>query len=153
MEYCRGGTIIEALKRLRNKSEDVIAKIMRQLLSALSYMHSLHIIHRDIKLENIVLLSRAEDCITIKIIDFGTAVQNKHKLVQNYPVAGTLSYLAPEVLSGTLTEKSDIWSTGVLMYILLTGSTPFRGKSESETKLNILKKNIDYDGPRFSGVT
>ena len=100
-----------------------------------------------------MLLSRAEDCITIKIIDFGTAVQNKHKLVQNYPVAGTLSYLAPEVLSGTLTEKSDIWSSGVLMYILLTGSTPFRGKSESETRMNILKKNIDYDSPQFAEVS
>jgi calcium-dependent protein kinase len=147
MEYCKGGSVIEALQRFSEKNERIIASIMKQLLSALSYMHSLNIIHRDIKLDNIVFLSKSEDCISIKIIDFGTAVQTPHKIVQNYPIAGTLSYLAPEVLKETLTEKSDIWSSGVLMYILLTGVSPFKGKNEKETKANIFKKIIDIDAP------
>ncbi len=71
---------------------------MKQLLGALAYMHSLNMIHRDIKLDNIVFLPCGEECISIKIIDFGTAVQTRHKLVNNYPIAGTLSYLAPEVI-------------------------------------------------------
>jgi calcium-dependent protein kinase len=128
MEYCRGGTIIEILDRLRKKSESLIAQMVKQLMSALAYMHSLNIIHRDIKLDNIVFVARSEDCIAIKIIDFGTAVQTKHKLIHNYPIAGTLSYLAPEVLSEVLTEKSDVWSSAVLLYILLTGVAPFKGK-------------------------
>jgi serine/threonine protein kinase len=103
---------------------------MKQLLSALAYMHSLGMIHRDIKLDNIVFLS-GEESVSIKIIDFGTAVQTAHKIIHNYPIAGTLSYLAPEVLTETLTEKSDIWSSAVLMYILLTGASPFKGKNSS----------------------
>lgn len=102
---------------------------MKQLLSALAYMHSLAMIHRDIKLDNIVFLPSGEECVSIKIIDFGTAVQTPHKIIHNYPIAGTLSYLAPEVLTETLTEKSDIWSSAVLMYILLTGASPFKGKN------------------------
>lgn len=102
---------------------------MKQLLSALAYMHSLGIIHRDIKLDNIVFLPSEAECFFIKIIDFGTAVQTPHKLIHNYPIAGTLSYLAPEVLTEILTEKSDIWSSAVLMYILLTGASPFKGKN------------------------
>lgn len=58
-------------------------------------MHSLNIIHRDIKLDNIVFLAGREGLIDIKIIDFGTTVQAKYKVVHNYPIAGTLSYLAP----------------------------------------------------------
>lgn len=129
MEYCRGGTIVEILDRLRKQSEALIVHIVKQLLSALAYMHSLNIIHRDIKLDNIVFLPSEEQCIAIKIIDFGTAVQTQHKVVHNYPIAGTLSYLAPEVLGEVLTEKSDVWSSAVLMYILLTGASPFKGKT------------------------
>lgn len=118
---------------------------MKQLLSALAYMHSLNIIHRDIKLDNVVFLPSGEHSISIKIIDFGTAVQTTHKVVHNFPIAGTLSYLAPEVLGEVLTEKSDIWSSAVLMYILLTGASPFKSKNEQETKRNILKKVLKYN--------
>lgn len=71
---------------------------MKQIFRALSYMHSLNIVHRDLKLENIVFLNTKENesnFIPIKIIDFGTAVKSQYKVVQNYPIAGTLSYIAP----------------------------------------------------------
>jgi len=67
--------------------------------------------------------------VSIKIIDFGTAVQYKEYITYNYPIAGTLSYLAPEVTKEILVDKSDIWSAGVLMMILLTGFSPFKGKN------------------------
>ena len=80
---------------------------MKQLFRALAYMHSLNIVHRDIKLENIVFLKETvefqEEYIPIKIIDFGTAVHSPFKIAQGYPISGTLSYIAPEVLKGTLT--------------------------------------------------
>lgn len=116
-------------------------------------MHSLNIIHRDIKLDNIVFLTAEQERISIKIIDFGTAVQTQHKIIRNYPIAGTLSYLAPEVLAETLTEKSDVWSSAVLMYILLTGASPFKGKNEAETKRNILNKTIKYNEPPLKEVS
>ncbi len=123
----------------------MISSIVKQLLRALSYMHSLGIIHRDIKLENIVFLNNVnykEAYVPIKIIDFGTAVKTTQKITQNYPISGTLSYLPPEVMKGILVDKSDIWSSGVLMYILLTGISPFRGRNEVETRRNINDKNI-----------
>lgn len=98
MEYCDGGSVVEMMSKIPIKSELIIANIMKQLFRALSYMHSLNIIHRDIKLENIVFLNGKEgekDYIPIKIIDFGGAVKSQYKVIQNYPIAGTLSYLAP----------------------------------------------------------
>ena len=96
MEYCNGGSVVELINKINPKSEVIIANIMRQLLRALSYLHSLNIIHRDIKLENIVFLNGDHsDCIPIKIIDFGAAVKSELRVVQNYPIAGTLTYLAP----------------------------------------------------------
>lgn len=130
MEYCNGGSVVELINKINHKSEAIIVNIMRQLLRALSYLHSLHVIHRDIKLENIVFLKADDtDCIPIKIIDFGSAVKSHLRVVQNYPIAGTLTYLAPEALKGILTDKSDLWSAGVLMHLLLTGVSPFMGKN------------------------
>jgi calcium-dependent protein kinase len=135
MEYCKGGSIVDIISKIRRKSEAIVVNIMQQLLSALSYLHANNIVHRDIKLENIVFLDNVSEgqneFIPIKIIDFGSAVQTKYKIVQNYPIAGTLPYLAPEVLKGLLSERSDIWSSGVLMIILLTGVSPFKGKNEA----------------------
>jgi serine/threonine protein kinase len=71
-------------------------------------------------------------------------VQSTYKIVQGYPMAGTLSYLAPEVMKNILSEKSDIWSSGVLLYILLTGVSPFRGSNESQTKDNINFKALNF---------
>jgi calcium-dependent protein kinase len=133
MEYCNGSSVIEMINKITPKSEKIVINIMKQLLRALSYMHSLNIVHRDIKLENIVFLHSADlsqAYIPIKIIDFGSAVKMQYKVVQNYPVAGTLTHLAPEVMKGILTEKSDVWSSAVLMYILLTGVSPFKGNTE-----------------------
>jgi calcium-dependent protein kinase len=144
MEYCSGGSVVEMIQSIAPKSELIIANIMKQVFLALSYLHSLNVIHRDIKLENIVFLTAAgqadKDCIPIRLIDFGAAVKSQYRVVQNYPVAGTLSYLAPEAIRGVLCDKSDLWSSGVLLHILLTGVPPFKGRDELETKANISSK-------------
>ena len=134
MEYCKGGSIIEILGKLKSKSQKIMIDIMRQVLSALSYLHSMNIIHRDMKLDNIVFVGNTEDLenisFKIRIIDFGTAVQTKYKVTKNYPITGTYSYMAPEVLDKILNEKSDIWSAAVIMIVLLTGTRPFHGVNQ-----------------------
>ena len=149
MEYCRGGAIVDILRKCKKKSEKIIANILKQLLGALAYMHSLNIVHRDIKLDNMVFLNKVDTLegdqfIPVKIIDFGTAVHCRHRSVHGYPITGTLSYLAPEVINKTLTAKSDIWSSAVLMHILLTGVSPFKDRNQSATKHNIVNKKLNF---------
>lgn len=129
MEYCKGGSLIDLIKKNKHFSEQSLAHIMRQLLSALAYLHAKNIVHRDIKLDNLVALHSDENngFSSIKIIDFGTATkitaQSKGK------IAGTRSYMAPEVYQGKLTVKSDVWSSGIFLYLLFTGKFPFQGNS------------------------
>ena len=103
---------------------------MKQILSAVFYCHSNKIVHRDLKPENILL--NGEDLNSgIKIIDFGTSRVYKtgYKMTQRY---GTPYYVAPEVIDQKYTEKCDIWSCGVICYILLAGTPPFNGKNDAE---------------------
>jgi calcium-dependent protein kinase len=74
-------------------------------------------------------------------------------VVQKYPIAGTLTYLAPEAMKGVLTNKSDMWSTGVLMHLLLTGVSPFKGKNEAETKQFVLNKELNYNAYPLSHLS
>lgn len=99
---------------------------MRQLLSAISYCHERNVVHRDLKPENLLLDREAPDA-NIKVIDFGTSAlfHSNQKLTQKY---GTSYYIAPEVLRRDYNEKCDIWSCGVIMYILLSGKPPFYGR-------------------------
>ena len=115
---------------MRNKyiSEKTTRNIIFQLLLSLNYLHEKGITHRDIKSENI-LIYRKEPDLVIKLADFGTATF----FIKNMPltdVLGSPYYIAPEVLNGVYDEKCDIWSTGVLAYILLCGKPPFFGKEE-----------------------
>ena len=90
---------------------------MRQILSAVAYCHERNIVHRDLKPENLLLLTSQADSL-LKVIDFGTS----SKLLPRHmlrTVTGTLFYMAPEVLDGRYNEKCDLWSCGVVMYILL----------------------------------
>eukprot|EP00826_Nyctotherus_ovalis_P040975 TRINITY_DN4081_c0_g2_i10.p1 TRINITY_DN4081_c0_g2~~TRINITY_DN4081_c0_g2_i10.p1 ORF type:complete len:231 (+),score=58.64 TRINITY_DN4081_c0_g2_i10:66-758(+) len=124
---------------------------MRQLLSAVAYCHSKNVVHRDIKPENLLLDSEDKEA-TLKIIDFGTShiFDSKH---ETYGSIGTPLYIAPEVLSGYYTEKCDIWSCGVVLYVLLSGTLPFRGLTKNELFLKIQQGSYKLSGPSWQGVS
>jgi len=118
-------------------TEATAAKIMKQILSALTYCHSSNIVHRDLKPENVLLEKNDVDA-TIKIIDFGTAdiFDPEHKMTTK---SGTPFYIAPEVIKNSYGCKCDVWSAGVMLYILLCGYPPFSGKSDQEIMTSVLK--------------
>lgn len=113
-EMCGGGELFEKIKSLRNFSEKMAANYMKQVLSAVAYMHSSGICHRDLKPENLLLSSNDKNG-QIKVIDFGVSAEVKpgEKLNKRY---GTPYYIAPEVLKGEYDEKCDIWSCGKQLF-------------------------------------
>ena len=132
-ELCTGGELFDFITQQGHLSEVLAAEIMRQLLSAVSYCHENHIVHRDLKPENLLLDSPPVEGqpLTIKLIDFGTSClyTQDHRLKQRL---GTAYYIAPEVLDMDYNEKCDVWSCGVIMYILLSGFPPFAGKTDED---------------------
>lgn len=110
----------------------------------MNYIHTAGIMHRDLKPENL-LLEKDEDNPKIKIIDFGTACTFKTGdwLQQKY---GTPYYIAPEVLKKKYNEKCDIWSAGVILYILLCGYPPFNGQNDRQIIEAVLKGKFTLDG-------
>lgn len=134
-EYCDGGQLFEAVKKTKYFTEGHVAHVMTQILSVVNYLEKKGIVHRDLKPENIVFESkRKEDNIKdipIKIIDFGTATYCKPGEVLKTQV-GSPYYIAPEVIKQEYNTKCDIWSTGVIMYVLLCGCPPFRGRSQKD---------------------
>ena len=132
--------------------EDVAKRIVTDVGDGLLYLHSRGIVHRDIKLENVLLITEGGR-IRAKIIDFGLSCflgPNQHT---NDPV-GTLKFAAPEVLSRLkYREKVDSWSLGVILYVLLHRVMPFGGKTDEETALSILKRHLHFSGPSWSTVS
>jgi calcium-dependent protein kinase len=125
MELCEGGDVCDRIIEKKNFSEVEAAYIMKQLLIAIKYLHSISIIHRDLKGENFLYINAQSD--EIKICDFGMSIKNiKNKMKS---VAGTPYYLAPEILKGSYTKAVDVWSLGVFMYLMLIGKYPFKGSS------------------------
>ena len=144
-ELCTGGELFDKIVDVKYFSENVACHIMRQLLSAVAYCHENGIIHRDLKPENILIESSEEkdkEFFHIKVIDFGTCeILKKKKLTEQI---GTSFYIAPEVIKNGYNEKCDLWSCGVILYILLCGSPPFYGKNEKEIFKKILNGNITF---------
>ena len=132
MEYCTGGELLERIVEKGHLNEQEAGKIMSKAFSAVQHLHINHIIHRDLKPENFLFSNRSEEA-ELKIIDFGLATKYRESS-GNYlkTVVGTALYVAPEVLKGHYREKCDEWSLGVIMYVLLCGSSPFEGLNNNE---------------------
>ena len=151
-EYCEGGELYD---QVRNQlSETQIAVIFKQLLSGLAYLHSHNIVHRDLKLENILIQeiekskTTGEDLFNIKIIDFGTAriFDNKKK---PQSIVGSSYYIAPEVLNQKYGKECDLWSVGVILYMFVVGHAPFDGCDDEEITANIQKGIYKKDDKRW----
>ena len=137
MEYINGGNLFSFVKKRRKLSEKTAKFLFRQIIQGIKYIHSKNIVHRDIKLENILIDVNNN----IKICDFGIGkiLDNKNKKLHDQ--CGTPMYMAPEILLSTK-EKGydafpvDLWSAGIALYIMLSGTLPFSIHDEDISSIN-----------------
>eukprot|EP00826_Nyctotherus_ovalis_P041211 TRINITY_DN4122_c0_g2_i4.p2 TRINITY_DN4122_c0_g2~~TRINITY_DN4122_c0_g2_i4.p2 ORF type:complete len:228 (-),score=72.53 TRINITY_DN4122_c0_g2_i4:666-1349(-) len=158
--FITGGELFDEIIKRKYMSESDAAHIVKQLLSAVTYCHSRGVVHRDLKPENVLIDSiGADGKINVKVIDFGAAlfVPPSVKMVERL---GTPYYIAPEVLNGNYNEKCDIWSIGVILYILLSGHPPFNGENDEEIMRAVKQGKYHFksilpitEGPTWSNVS
>ena len=127
MEYLKGDNLFKVIsvKNYTGFDEQDMSNIIFQLVKALFFIHNKNIVHRDIKPENI-LFSDKKDFSSLKLIDFGLATQKK----TDNKTVGTPYYMAPEMIKGKYSPKSDIWSVGIIIYLMLTDKFPFVNSKE-----------------------
>ncbi|CAD2085436.1 CAMK/CDPK protein kinase [Plasmodium vinckei petteri] len=142
-EFYEGGELFEQIINRHKFDECDAANIMKQILSGICYLHKHNIVHRDIKPENI-LLENKNSLLNIKIVDFGLSsfFSKDYKLRDRL---GTAYYIAPEVLKKKYNEKCDVWSCGVIMYILLCGYPPFGGQNDQDIIKKVEKGKYYFD--------
>ena len=144
-EYIEGGTLGQYFKKKKfNFSERQATIIMSQIANGIKYLQQYGIVHRDLKPDNI-MITQQNDYGVIKIMDFGLSkiVSLNERMVEGY---GTLSYVAPEVLLRTPYNKEvDIWSLGVILFYMLSGKLPFRGRKEQEVAEKIVYDPLEFD--------
>ena len=143
MEYASHSSLHSFLKAKpgRKLKEDECKYIFKQIVEGIVYLHSKNIIHRDIKLENLLL----DEIKTLKIIDFGFSVCVKpDQKINNF--CGTPTYMAPEIVSKKEYSGApvDVWALGVLLYVLLCGTFPFKAQDEKELYRKIIKGTFDF---------
>ncbi|CDW81372.1 protein kinase domain containing protein [Stylonychia lemnae] len=144
-ELLAGGELYERIVKMKHFSEKNAAILTYQILLAVSYMHNQNIVHRDIKPENILLENEDVNNLNVKMTDFGFACFfDPAKGVSQ--TLGSPLYMAPEIIQEKqYDQRVDIWSIGVIVYILLSGRPPFRGKSKPEIFKSILHHDLSFD--------
>ena len=156
MELCKGGQLFEQITERAQKknmySEKDAAEIFQQIMSGIEYCHNQGVCHRDLKPENILCLNDSDDKNSqLKIIDFGLS---KHfKLNKLNSRVGSVYYISPEVIDGAYTEKCDIWSGGVLLFLLLSGKLPFTGKDDHEIFSKIKSCSYSMDDKIWENIS
>ncbi|XP_061611605.1 myosin light chain kinase, smooth muscle-like isoform X1 [Phyllopteryx taeniolatus] len=152
MEYIAGGELFERIVDDNfEHTEPTSAGYMRQILEGMLYVHKQNIVHLDLKPENIVCTDHTGTC--IKIIDFGLA----SKLEEGKPLMvmhGTPEFVAPEVISyESVGVETDMWSIGVICFILLSGESPFQGNSDAETFALVTAAHYNFDPESFEDIS
>lgn len=149
-EMCQGGTLFDNIMHDHSFNELKAANIMKQLFSAVYYLHDNNIVHGDLQPKNIHFAKPENDL--VKIIDFGTSrrINEQHAM---HGVFGTAMYNAPEVIEGEYSEKCDLWSLGVLMYIILSGESPFEAETDAEMVDLVKRGQFDMEGPVWEQIS
>ena len=152
-ELCPGGELFQQIIDKGPFNEKYSAFVMYQLFSAVNYCHKMHIVHRDLKPENILIVSKDQDGYpTIKVCDFGTSkIFEKGKIERK--LVGSSYYIAPEVLKKKYNEKCDLWSCGVIMYILLSARPPFGGEDDTDIMERVAIGEYDLESPPFDKLS
>ena len=168
MEEIKGGSVFDRFIEKMEENEETYTEkeaaiLFKQIMSAINYCHKQGISHRDIKLENLLYVSKVKNA-QIKMIDFGLSTffeniiptlndvlrDEKGKMTE---VVGTIHYMSPEVVEGKYNEKCDIWSAGVILYTILSGLLPFEGNSAKEVFKKILKLKYSFPEPEWSNIS
>ena len=143
MEYINGGNLFSFVKKRRKLSEKMAKFLFRQIILGIQHIHSKNVVHRDIKLENILI----DFDNNVKICDFGIGkvLENEDELL--YDKCGTPMYMAPEIIlanddNGYKGFPVDIWSSGITLYIMLSGSLPFNIKNKNNNKEDMALNSI-----------
>ena len=142
IELCHNQTLHELLKRRKKLTELEVQYYILQLIKALQYLHNLKIIHRDLKLANLFI----SESMNLKLGDFGLAARLNFDGERRRSLCGTPNYIAPEILDGKNGHsfEVDIWSLGVIIYILLIGKPPFETNNVKETYKRIRLRNYSF---------
>lgn len=154
MDLMTGGELFDRIVQLEKYTEADAAKLIQSIAKAVGYCHNLGVVHRDLKPENLLFESKAPDA-RIKIADFGLAkIMDQKKVMQT--ACGTPGYVAPEVImkkSGGYTKEVDMWSLGVIIYILLCGFPPFYEENNAALFAAIKAAAYEYPSPYWDNIT
>lgn len=154
MEYCGGGELFDHLVKKGPYTEEAASRLCKQLASVIKFMHLHGVVHRDLKPENCLLSSDRDDAI-VKVADFGLANIKGGAFMTN--VCGTWAYCAPEVKRDrAYTKAVDVWSLGVILYILIGGYHPFDpdgDATDKELEAHVAKGDFDFEDTNWEGVS
>ncbi|KAF7149349.1 hypothetical protein RHSIM_Rhsim03G0213800 [Rhododendron simsii] len=152
MELCEGGELLDRiLSRGGRYTEEDAKTVVAQILSVVAYCHLQGVVHRDLKPENFLFTTKSEDA-PMKVIDFGLSdfIRPDQRLND---IVGSAYYVAPEVLHRSYSLEADMWSVGVITYILLCGSRPFWARTESGIFRSVLRADPNFDDAPWPGVS
>lgn len=144
-EYCNGGDVMNYINTCKNRTENDVRVIFKQIISGITYLFSMGIIHRDLKPQNILLHHEENNKNVIKIIDFGFAKEWKNENEMFYTICGTPLYISPEIILGKkYTVSADLWSIGVILFELVFDEYPFNNPNgKRPLDMFTLLKNIN----------
>jgi calcium-dependent protein kinase len=181
-EYCAQGDLLQKVQKAGHMNEIIVKLIMFEILTAVAYLHARNVIHGDLKLENILIMTLSaysskksfnqacdidiqqyrKDSKTkfenfqsfqIKVIDFGCSkIFTKHNR-RFTGMIGSALYMAPEVIDGVYDERADVWSCGVILYCLLAGYPPFNGETDEDTFGLIRRGKYEFPSDPFNKVS
>jgi calcium-dependent protein kinase len=153
LELCSGGELFDRIVKQARYSEVEAAGVVRQIASGLAAIHGVNIVHRDLKPENCLFLSEKNDSF-LKIMDFGLSSVEDEFTDPVVGLFGSIDYVSPEALSrGVVTCKSDIWSLGVILYILLSGHPPFIAQTNRQKQQMILSGEFSFYESTWKNIT